>query len=594
MKRLVFLLCLFASPAFAGNATFSADGTWTPPSGVTVVTIHCRGAGGNGAGPQMSSGGGGGGGGAYARITMTVTSVQYSILAGPGKPSKFYFGMSDYCLAAKGADAVGVSGGLGGSVADSIGDVRHAGGNGANSPTSAGGGGGSSGGTDATGNAASGSTGGSAPSGGYAGGNGGFMGQAGQAGQGLGAGGGGAGPGGPAGSALGGAGEVMIMWDDAAPPPPEPETKVATPVFSPPGQEFAGSITVSLTTATAGAVIRYTVDGSTPTTTSPVWQGDQVFSRSTTVKARAFKSGMTASDIAQAEYVLNADPGAGDCVDPDANGSYLVWRCADGDGDGLPDALEGLHASDGSNNGLLDPAAAGDLRDTDGDGAPDFWEVLRWYKCWIPHITTCHCTTAEVYEYLSSFNGSGSVVPGVNLILANKSDGYAHYDANNDGVWDGCPSGSSGGSHTGHCCNCCCSACQASQSAGQQALWGQVTADPEDTDGDGCPDWKDPEPENSQVGCEGRPDDMKSWWQERLQFGTTGINSELTQTGHVLPLQFDIPGLGYTTFYLASMPDTSTAMGAAIDAFRVLCRSLALVGVVLHFSYQTYVVLRQY
>lgn len=596
MKRLVLVLCLVASPAVGEEwVTFNADGTWTPPSGVTEITIHCRGAGGNGGGPDMTSlGSGGGGGGAYARTTMTVSAVSYSITAGAGKHARFGYGVTDYCLAAKGADGVvGVTGAAGGQASASVGDVRYSGGAGADAPGNAGGGGGSSAGISEDGNNGSGSTGGVAPNGGYPGGGGGAEGQPGGNAN-VGAGGGGTGGGGPSGG-LGGTAQVMISWGAAAPPPPDPdpETQVATPVPTVPSGEFCDPFSVNLTTTTVGAVIRYTLDGSAPSTTSPAWQGPMTISEGTVLRARAYKSGLTASDPIVVTYTKNCDQEP--CVAADAAGGFGVWRCPDADGDGLPDAIEELHAAE--NHAAVDPAVAGGLTDADGDGAPDFWEVLRWYKCWIPHVTTCHCTQAEVYEYLSLFNGSGSIVPSVTRILAAKSDGYAYYDADNDGVWDGCPAGSGGGggSHTGHCCNCCCSACQAADLESQKSLWGEIAEEDDvDTDGDGCPDWKDPEPNNSQIGCEERPDDWKAWLQSRLNFGSTGIDSQLPQTGHVLPLQLDVPGLGLTTFYLASMPNTATPLGAAIDGFRLLCRGLAIVAGAIFFSYKTFQVLRQY
>ncbi|MEO7443580.1 MAG: phage tail protein, partial [Acidimicrobiales bacterium] len=54
-----------------GSQTFTANGTYTVPTGVTSVTVVCRGGGGGGGG-SVVNGGGGGGGGAYASSVLTV------------------------------------------------------------------------------------------------------------------------------------------------------------------------------------------------------------------------------------------------------------------------------------------------------------------------------------------------------------------------------------------------------------------------------------------------------------------------------------------------------------------------------------------
>lgn len=75
-------------------------------------------------------------------------------------------------------------------------------------------------------------------------------------------------------------------------------TVVAVPTFDPAGGEQTGnSISVVVTSATPGAVIRYTVDGSEPLETSPaVFSGTSiVVSVPGSIKARAFKQGLVPS-----------------------------------------------------------------------------------------------------------------------------------------------------------------------------------------------------------------------------------------------------------------------------------------------------------
>jgi alpha-tubulin suppressor-like RCC1 family protein/subtilisin family serine protease len=74
---------------------------------------------------------------------------------------------------------------------------------------------------------------------------------------------------------------------------------VATPNFSPDGGSFQYPNGVMLTCDTPGAVIRYTTDGSEPTESSTAADNQQtiVLSRTTTLKARAYKPGWPASAV---------------------------------------------------------------------------------------------------------------------------------------------------------------------------------------------------------------------------------------------------------------------------------------------------------
>jgi hypothetical protein len=81
-------------------------------------------------------------------------------------------------------------------------------------------------------------------------------------------------------------------------------TPVATPTFSPPGGTYPAAQSVMIATATAGATIRYTVDGSTPTATSTLYTGPFTVAASTTVNAIGLKAGSPNSPVATAAYVI--------------------------------------------------------------------------------------------------------------------------------------------------------------------------------------------------------------------------------------------------------------------------------------------------
>ena len=81
--------------------------------------------------------------------------------------------------------------------------------------------------------------------------------------------------------------------------------KLPEPTFSPAAMAFlTDSLDVTLTCATAGATIRYTLDGSEPTSSSTVYSGPITITATTTIKAKAFKSGYVASDTVSATYTI--------------------------------------------------------------------------------------------------------------------------------------------------------------------------------------------------------------------------------------------------------------------------------------------------
>lgn len=90
--------------------------------------------------------------------------------------------------------------------------------------------------------------------------------------------------------------------------------QVAAPTFSPPGGAYTSAQTVTITTATSGATIRYTVDGSTPTASSPLYSGPISVPTSRTINAIGIKAGLTNSSVASASYTIGTQQG---CVQSD-------------------------------------------------------------------------------------------------------------------------------------------------------------------------------------------------------------------------------------------------------------------------------------
>ena len=83
----------------------------------------------------------------------------------------------------------------------------------------------------------------------------------------------------------------------------------SAPVFSPGACAVHPATNVTITCANANATIRYTVDGTAPDETSPVYDGPIYVNDTVTIKARAFAPGCNASAVAVADYVY--DPGDG-------------------------------------------------------------------------------------------------------------------------------------------------------------------------------------------------------------------------------------------------------------------------------------------
>ena len=80
------------------------------------------------------------------------------------------------------------------------------------------------------------------------------------------------------------------------------------PVFSPEQGSLASTQIVTLTAATAGAQIRYTIDGNQPTETSPLYTGPFEINQPVTIKAKAFKTGLLPSRTASASYSFDNQP----------------------------------------------------------------------------------------------------------------------------------------------------------------------------------------------------------------------------------------------------------------------------------------------
>ena len=85
---------------------------------------------------------------------------------------------------------------------------------------------------------------------------------------------------------------------------------VATPVISPDAGMYTDSVVVTMTCATPGAQIRYTIAGEEPSTSSTLYEGPFTLNSSRTVKAKAFMNNVSWEDspVAEAAYTIVSGP----------------------------------------------------------------------------------------------------------------------------------------------------------------------------------------------------------------------------------------------------------------------------------------------
>ncbi|GEM_PF-4667511 len=85
---------------------------------------------------------------------------------------------------------------------------------------------------------------------------------------------------------------------------------VIQPVFSPAPKIYYSPVSVSMSCQTPEATIRYTLDGSEPTTSSTVYTGPVFLSTTTTVRAKGYKTGLNPSSTAAGTYTIQIQPGS--------------------------------------------------------------------------------------------------------------------------------------------------------------------------------------------------------------------------------------------------------------------------------------------
>jgi len=86
---------------------------------------------------------------------------------------------------------------------------------------------------------------------------------------------------------------------------------LSAPIFSPAAGIFTNSVTVTLSDSVPGAAIYYTLDGSSPTTNSPLYSVPLVLTNTTTIIAKAVKPGSADSALARGTFINFVSIGRG-------------------------------------------------------------------------------------------------------------------------------------------------------------------------------------------------------------------------------------------------------------------------------------------
>lgn len=150
-----------------------------------------------------------------------------------------------------------------------------------------------------------------------------------------------------------------------------PKFTVKTPVISPAGGSYAGTVGVTITCASPGAEIYYTINGSTPDRSAKRYTGAFTVAVPAVVKAVAVKAGMKDSAVASVDYAErgnSAEENGGGSGGSNGSGSGSFGSGTDREAGDLGVGTEGDAAGAGVGEGGTSEGSAGGKNRGDSSG----------------------------------------------------------------------------------------------------------------------------------------------------------------------------------------------------------------------------------
>ncbi len=189
----------------------------------------------------------------------------------------------------------------------------------------------------------------------------------------------------------------------------------ATPMISPSGGTYTSPQSVTITDTTSGAVIYYTIDGTTPTTSSTKYTGNITVSSTETIKAIAAATGYSDSAAATAAFAIESTIGSALQFIPVTACRVVDTRNANG-------SFGGPEMSAGQSRAFNIPQSA--------CGIPSGAAAYSLNVTVVPSQALNYLTiwpTGQTQPYVSTLNSDGRIKANAAIVPAGTNGGVSVY-----------------------------------------------------------------------------------------------------------------------------------------------------------------------